>query len=133
MYFFPGLTRNLMLIILKVLRGNELIVLQSWSGLSFGPCFSLHFCHLCTQIRFWMALFNLGSSGEVSFKEVISSSISAVTGSSWSLWHPVGMWCDAALSRTAERSSHLFGSLLEENACSGWPLLPVCIYHSWPF
>ena len=26
---------------------------------------SLHFCSLCTQIRFWMALFNLGSSGEV--------------------------------------------------------------------
>ena len=32
-----------------------------------------------------------------------------------------------------ERSSHLFGSLLEENACSGRPLLPVCIYPSWPF
>ena len=28
---------------------------------------SLHFCHLCTQIRFWMALFNLGSSGEVGY------------------------------------------------------------------
>ena len=26
---------------------------------------SLHFCRLCTQMRFWMALFNLGSSGEV--------------------------------------------------------------------
>ena len=30
----------------------------------------------------------------------IASSISAGTGSSWSLWRPVGMWCDAALSRT---------------------------------
>ena len=29
-----------------------------------------------------------------------TSSISAGTGSSWSLWHLVGMWCDAALSRT---------------------------------
>ena len=27
----------------------------------------------------------------------ITSSISAGTGSSWSLWRPVGMWCDAAL------------------------------------
>ena len=26
---------------------------------------SLHFYRLCTQIRFWMVLFNLGSSGEV--------------------------------------------------------------------
>ena len=34
---------------------------------------SLHFFRLCTQMRFWMALFNLGSSGEVSFTEVISS------------------------------------------------------------
>ena len=29
--------------------------------------------------------------------------------------------------------SHLFSSLLEENACSGRPLLLVCIYPSWPF
>ena len=25
---------------------------------------SLHFCRLCTQMRFWMVLFNLGSSGD---------------------------------------------------------------------
>ena len=30
----------------------------------------------------------------------ITPSISAGTGSSWSLWRPVGMWCDADLSRT---------------------------------
>ena len=49
-----------------------LIVLHSlvrpvfWSMVSTK---SLHFCRLCTQIRFWMALLNLGSS----FTEVISS------------------------------------------------------------
>ena len=63
--------------------------------------------------------------------EVITSSISVGTGSSWSLWCPVGMWCDVV--ERYQRSSHLFGSLLEENACSGRPLLPVCIYPSWPF
>ena len=47
-----------------------LIVLHSlvrsvfWSMVSTK---SLHFCCLCTQMRFWMALFNLGSSGEVWF------------------------------------------------------------------
>ena len=45
-----------------------LIVLHSlvrsvfWSMVSTK---SLHFCRLCTQIRFWMALFNLRSSCEV--------------------------------------------------------------------
>ena len=33
-----------------------------WSMLSTK---SLNFFRLCTQIRFWMSLFNLGSSGEV--------------------------------------------------------------------
>ena len=53
-----------------------LIVLHSlvrsvfWSMVSTKH---LHFCRLCTQIRFWMSLFNLGNSGEVSFTEVISS------------------------------------------------------------
>ena len=67
---------------------------------------SLHFCRLCTQMRFWMALFNLGSLGEVgsllrrSSRLFITSSISAGTCSSWSLWRTVGMWCDAPLSRT---------------------------------
>ena len=74
----------------------------------------LHFCRLCTQMRFWMALFNLGSSGEVgsllrrSSRLFITSSISAGTSSSWSLWRPVGMWCDAALSRTVRK---IFSSL----------------------
>ena len=75
---------------------------------------SLHFCRLCTQMRFWMALFNLGSSGEMgsllrgSSRLFITSSISAGTGSSWSLWRPVWMWCDAALSRTVRK---IFSSL----------------------
>ena len=65
-------------------------------------------------MRFWMALFNLGSSCEVgsllrrSSRLFITSSISAGTGSSWSLWRPVGVWCDAALSRTVRK---IFSSL----------------------
>ena len=72
---------------------------------------SLHLCRLCTHMRFLMALFNLGSSGEVgpllrrSSRLFITSSISAGTGSSWSLWRPVGMWCDAALRRTVRNIS----------------------------
>ena len=100
-----------------VLPSIPLIVLHSlvrsvfWSMVSTK---SLHFCHLCTQIRFWMALFNLGSSGDVgsllwkSYRLFITSSISAGTGSSWSLWRPVAMWCDAALSRTVRK---IFSSL----------------------
>ena len=47
------------------------------------------FFRLCTQIRFWMALFNLGSSGEVgsllrrSSRLFITSSISAGTGTGY--------------------------------------------------
>ena len=59
-----------------------------WSVVSIQ---SLHYFRLCTQMRFWMALFNLGSSGEVG-----------------SLLRPVGMWCDAALSRTVRK---IFSSL----------------------
>ena len=89
-----------------------LIVLRSlvrsvfWSMVSTK---SLHFFRLCTQIRFWMALFNLGSPGEVesllrrSSRLFITSSISAGTSSSWSLWRPVGMWCDATLSRMVRK------------------------------
>ena len=79
---------------------------------------SLHFFRLCT--RFWMALFNLGSSGEVgsllrrSSRLFITSSISAGTCSSWSLWRPVGMWCDAALSRTVRKISSLWQSVGRE-------------------
>ena len=51
--------------------------------------------------------------GGISFTEVMSSchhisTISAGTGSSWSLCRPVGMWCDAALSRTVRK---IFSSL----------------------
>ena len=94
-----------------------LIVLHSlvrsvfWSMVSTK---SLHFSRLCAHIRFWMASFNLGSSGEVgsllrrSSRLFITSNISAGTGSSWSLWRPVGIWCDAALSRTVQK---IFSSL----------------------
>ena len=100
-----------------VLPSIPLIVLHSlvrsvfWSIVSTK---SLHFFRLYTQIWFWMALFNLDSSGEVgsllqrSSRLFITSSISAGTGCSWSLWHPVGMWCDAALSRTVRK---IFSSL----------------------
>ena len=83
-----------------------LVIYVLWSMFSTK---SLHFCHLCSQMRFWMSLFSLGSSGEVqtllrrSSCLVITSSISAGTGSSWSLCRPVRMWCDAALSRTVRR------------------------------
>ena len=101
-----------------------LIVLHSlvrsvfWSMVSIK---SLHFFRLCIHIRFWMALFNLGSSGEVgsllrrSSHLFITSSIFATTGSSWSLWRPVGMWCDAALSgRLRKIFSSLWQSVVRE-------------------
>ena len=101
----------------KAILSIPLIVLHSlvtsvfWSMVS---TWSLRFCRLCTQMRFWMVLFNLGSSGEVgsllrrSSRLFITSSIYAGTASSWSLWRPVGMWCDAALSRTVRK---IFSSL----------------------
>ena len=57
---------------------------------------SINFCHLCMQMHFWMSLFSLCSLGEVGSRLVITSSISAGTGSLWSLW------CDAALSRIVQ-------------------------------
>ena len=56
----------------------------------------------------------LGGSGEVgsilwrSSRLVITSNISAGTGSSWNLYRPVGMWCDDALSKTVRK---IFSSL----------------------
>ena len=94
---------------LKVL--HSLVISVLWSMFSTK---SLHFSRLCSQMRFWMSLFSLGSSGEVrsllrkSYRLVITSSISAGTGSSWSLCRPVGMWCDAALGRIVRR---IFSSL----------------------
>ena len=91
-----------------------LIVLHSLVLWSMFSTKSLHFCRVCSQMRFWMSLFSLGSSDEVwsllrrSSRLVITSSISAGTGSSWSLCRPVGMWCDAALSRIVRR---IFSSL----------------------
>ena len=90
---------------------HSLVTSVFWSMVSSK---SLHFCRLCTQMRFWMVLFNLGSSSEVgsllrrSSHLFITSSISAGTASSWSLWRPVWMWCDAALSRTVRK---IFSSL----------------------
>ena len=94
-----------------------LIVLHSLVRSVFWSMFStkyLHFFRLCAQMRFWMSLFSLGKSDEVGFllwrssRLVITSSISAGTGSSWSLCRPVGMWCDADLSRIVRR---IFSSL----------------------
>ena len=73
---------------------------------------SLHCFHLCTQIRFWISLFNLGSSGEVSFTEVIST-INHVPYPCWYRFlmeyvASTGMWCDAAVSRTVRK---IFSSL----------------------
>ena len=90
---------------------HSLVIFVLWSMFSTK---SLHFCRLCSQMHFWMSLFSLGSSGEVqsllrrSSRLVITSSISAGTGSSWCLCRPVGMWCDAALSRIVRR---IFSSL----------------------
>ena len=90
---------------------HSLVISVLWSMFSTK---SLHFCRLCSQMRFWKSLFSLGSSCEVrsllrrSSRLVITSSISAGTGSSWSLCRPVGMWCDAALSRIVRR---IFSSL----------------------
>ena len=90
---------------------HSLVISVLWSMFSTK---SLHFCRLCSQMRFWMSLFSLGSSGEVrsllrrSSRLVITSSISAGTCSSWSLCRPVAIWCDAALSRIVRR---IFSSL----------------------
>ena len=96
------------------------------------------FFRVGTQMRFWMFFISFGSSGDVGShlrklsRLVITSSISAGTCSSYSLWHRVEMSYDAALSRIYERSSHLFGSLLEGNACSWRPPPLVCIGLSLP-
>ena len=90
---------------------HSLVISVLWSMFSTK---SLHFCRLCSQMRFWMSLFSLGSSGEMrsllrrSSRLVNTSSISAGTFSSWSMCRPVGMWCDAALSRIVRR---IFSSL----------------------
>ena len=90
---------------------HSLVISVLWSMFSTK---SLHFCRLCSQMRFWMSSFSHGSSDEAwsllqrSSGLVITSSISAGTGSSWSLCRPVGMWCDDALSRIVRR---IFSSL----------------------
>ena len=98
------------------LSSIPLIVLHSLVRSVFWSMFStksLNFSRLSSQMRFWMSLFSLGSSDEegslfrMSSRLVITSSISAGTGSSWSLCRP-GMRCDAALSRIVRR---IFSSL----------------------
>ena len=89
-------------------------ILVRYVFLSVFSTKSLIFFDLCSEIRFWMSLFSLGSSDEVgsllrrSSCLVITSSISAGTSSSWSLCRPVGMWGDAVLSRIVRR---IFSSL----------------------
>ena len=114
---------------------HSLVMSVLWSMFSTK---SLHFCRLCSQMRFWMSLFSLGSSGEVrsllwrSSRLVITYSISAGTGSSWSLCRPVGMWCDAALSRIVRRIfSSLWQSVGSERFLRAAPPR-VCICPSWP-
>ena len=111
---------------------HSLVTSVFWSMVSTK---SLHFCRLCTQMRFWMALFSLGSSGEVgsllrrSSRLFITSSISAGTASSWSLWRPVGMRCDAALSRTVRKIfSSLWQSVERERLLSA--ASTSCLYRS---
>ena len=41
---------------------HSLVISVLWSMFSTK---SLHFCRLCSQMRFWMSLFSLSSSGEV--------------------------------------------------------------------
>ena len=83
-----------------------LIVLHSLVRSVFCSMFStksLTFFRFYSQMRFWMSLFSLARLDEVgsllwsSSRMVITSTISAGTGSSWSLW------CDAALSRIVRR------------------------------
>ena len=52
----------------------------------------------------------MGSFLQRSSRLVITSNISAGTGSSWSLCRPVGMWSDVALSRTVR---NIFSSLCQ--------------------
>ena len=46
---------------------HSLVISVLWSMFSTK---SLHFCRLCSQMRFWMSLFSLGA---ISFAEVVSS------------------------------------------------------------
>ena len=86
-----------------------LIVLHSLVRSVFGSMVqqkSLHFFPICAHIY---------SSGWL-------NSILAVQlrwglfygGYSWSLWRPVGMWCDAALSRTVRKISSFWQSVGRE-------------------
>ena len=65
--------------------------------------------------------------GGISFTEVISSChhIQYLCWFSWSVCRPVGMWCDAALSRTVRNKS-------VGRECSGRSPLLVCICPSPP-
>ena len=105
---------------------HSLVISVLWSMFSTK---SLIFSVYCSQMRFWMSLFSLGSSGEVrsllrrSSRLVITSNSSADTGSSWSLCRSVGMWCDADLSRTERK---IFSSLC--HIVDGPPVLTGCAY-----
>ena len=79
---------------------HSLVTSVFWSKVSTK---SFHFCvHSCgsgchNSVLAGQARCGLFHKGHLVL--VITSNISAGTGSSWSLCRPVGMWCDAALSR----------------------------------
>ena len=79
---------------------HGLVTSAFWSNVShcFSFCVSRYGsgCHKSVlAVQAWWGLFYEGN--------LVTSSISAGTGSSWSLYCHVAMWCDAALSRTVRK------------------------------
>ena len=75
---------------------HSLVTSVFWSIVSTK---SIHFCRLCTQMVYSILAVQVRWG---LFTEVISSvhhvQYLCWYSFSWSLWRPVGMWCDAALS-----------------------------------
>ena len=118
-----------------------LIVLHSLVRSVFWSMFStksLYFCRLSSHICVSGCLYSVlavqtrwGLFLRRSSRLFITSSISAGTGSSWSMCHPVGMWCDAALSRIVQRIfSSLWQSVGNERIRIPWsdPLIESVIF-----
>ena len=59
---------------------HNLIISVLWSMFS---TISLHFCRVCSQMRFWMSLFSLGSSGEVQGKVTGGGGMGMCQGGRW--------------------------------------------------
>ena len=117
------------------LQSIPLIVLHSLVRSVFWSMFPTKSPHFPVHLNRWMSLFSLGSSDEVgplfrrSSRLVITSSIFAGTGSSWNLCCPVGMWCDAHLSRIVRRIfSSLWQSVGRERLLKAAPT--SCLYLS---